>query len=386
MTQGIQKQKLESLGILASTVAHDLNNILTSVLGHVSFLRLSLSETTANRDSLFAIEDGARRAAAITQKILDFARGQDAAFGAVRLRTILESALKLVRTSIPENIHIEMQSCAEDVLAYGDENQLSQLLMNLTLNARDALPNGGKISIRLGQETYSDPKVCEHLGIVPGTFASIQIRDNGHGIPGDLQDKIFEPFFTTKTRLGTGLGLAIVASIVKLHCGSIQLESKENVGTCFTILLPTCASVETKLDGGDEELPGGDENILVVDDEEAVRTIVQRSLEHLGYRVTTAKDGVEALDSFAKSPGAFHLVIIDMIMPHMAGDELYSRLREINSSVSVLLASGYSSDARTRSVLDNGGLGFIQKPFAVEELAREVRRCLDVARPLSPNA
>ncbi|MFN8389307.1 MAG: ATP-binding protein [Bdellovibrionota bacterium] len=378
MTQGIQKQKLESLGILASSVAHDLNNILTSVLGHVSFLRLSLADQPGNKDSLLAIEDGARRAAAITQKILDFARGQDAAFGPVDLRTAVESALKLVRTSIPERIQIEFQCCEEPVSAFGDENQLCQLFMNLTLNARDALPGGGKITVTVSERELDAPGGTE-FSVPPGRYAVVQVHDNGHGIPADLQSRIFEPFFTTKTRQGTGLGLAIVASIVKLHSGSISVESKENIGTRFTVLLPACAAEDGKPDTDrSDDIPGGNEKILVVDDEEAVRTIVQRSLEHLGYEVVVAKDGVEALELYASCPTTFHLVIIDMIMPHMAGDELYGRLRSINSSVGVLLASGYSSDARTRAVLDNGGLGFIQKPFAVEELAREVRRCLDV--------
>lgn len=377
----LHQQKLESLGILASSVAHDLNNILTSVLGHVSFLRLSARDALVDIDSMGAIESGARRAAAITQKILDFARGQETEFSPVNLPLLVDSALHLIRTSIPETIELEVLVDDRELFVSGDEHQLSQVLLNLILNARDALDRGGKIRVIVRSAVCDEPHVCKALGVEPGHYVLLQVSDNGHGIPADVRERIFEPFFTTKTRKGTGLGLAIVASIIKLHGGSITVDSTETKGTCFTVALPHTTVEERPHKGGEETpLPGGNEKILVVDDEESVRLIVQRSLEHLGYDVTVARSGAEALTSYAENPEKFQLVIIDMIMPHMPGDELFSQLKAIDNTVPVLVASGYSSDSRTRAILAHGGLGFIQKPFAVEELAREVRRCLDAAR------
>ena len=193
-----------------------------------------------------------------------------------------------------------------------------------------------------------------------------------------VRDRVFEPFFTTKAQHGTGLGLATVQAIVKAHRGVLSLHTAAGQGSCFEIALPSSSAVEDLIaDSDDEALPTGTERILVVDDEETVRTIIQRSLEHLGYEVVVASDGVEALEIYADSVDSFALVIIDMIMPKMPGDELFYRLQEQNPHVQVLIASGYASDSRTKAILDDGALAFIQKPFAVEELAQEVRQCLD---------
>ena len=197
-----------------------------------------------------------------------------------------------------------------------------------------------------------------------------------------MLERIFEPFFTTKDQRGTGLGLATVHSIVKAHRGGIRVDSKVGQGTLFEVFLPLSSGDDAELsEQADEqqegELPTGSECILVVDDEESVRTVMQRSLEHLGYDVVIAENGSDALQSFRSETSKFSLVIIDMIMPEMPGDELFYKLKEVNASIPVLIASGYSSDGRTRACLNDGALGFIQKPFAVEELAFEVRRCLD---------
>lgn len=374
-----QQEKLETLGVLAGSVAHDLNNVLTGVLGHVSFLRLSMADGRSITDSVYAVEDGARRAASITQKILDFARGEESAFCPLSLEDLASSSLRFLRTSIPENIKLTLDVRERDVFVLGDRNQLEQVFMNLTLNARDALPKGGEIIVCVDCVAITPENALPELSLEPGFHAVVQVRDTGHGIPPEVIAKIFDPFFTTKAKGGTGLGLAIVSSIVKVHGGKIHVESLPDQGTTFSIFIPRChGGAKAASSHTQSTLPEGHERILVVDDEEAVRTIVQRSLEHLGYEVVVARNGIEALESFAVDPGSFKLVIIDMIMPNMAGDELFEQLRTIHEEVPVLIASGYSSDKRTRSILERGGLGFIQKPFAVEELAREVRRCLDM--------
>lgn len=379
----LQQQKLESLGVLASGVAHDLNNLLTSVLGHVSFVKLALSDTAiGHRDSLTAIEDGARRAALLTQKILDFAKGHGTESRLLDLREVVSSGLTLLRAALPDSIDLVEQLDDGICPVLGDESQLGQVVMNLTVNARDALQSGGRILVHLNPVGLYEAALCRQLGVLPGIYARLAVEDNGHGIPKHVRDRIFEPFFTTKSRHGTGLGLSICSSIVKAHGGAIAVRSEEGKGTCFEVFIPLTQPEETSAtdqsyEDEEEVLPTGTERILVVDDEEAVRIVMQRSLQHLGYDVMVAKNGEEAIAIYADEPGAFGLVIIDMIMPHMPGDELFGRLQQLDAAVPVLVASGYSSDVRTRAILDNGGLGFIQKPFAVEELAREVRRCLD---------
>lgn len=381
LQQTFQQTKLESLGVLSSGIVHDLNNILTGILGHVSFLRLSLPREVTDQESLAAIEDGARKAASMTQQVLEFARGEELVLGPVNLSRVVADSLKLLSASLPENIELCARGIEDPLHVIGDEGQLNQLILNLTLNARDALPCGGTIAVELGKREFKGEVHCAELGIEPGDFVLLSIKDTGEGIADDIRDKIFEPFFTTKADFGTGLGLATVQAIVKAHRGVLSLHTAEGRGTCFEIALPSSNVVECLSDDGYEQpLPTGSEKILVVDDEETVRTIIQRSLEHLGYEVLVARNGLEALDAFTGSQDEFSLVIIDMIMPKMPGDELFYRLRELDRSVSVLVASGYASDSRTKAILADGALGFLQKPFAVEELAVEVRRCLDRPR------
>ncbi len=378
------KYQLESLGILASSVAHDLNNILTGVLGHISYLRLALSDTQGCGDSINAIEDGARRAAGIVQNILDFSKGAKTKSGPVEIIAVVKSVLMLLSSSMPEKINIRYQPILDEIFVQGDESQFIQLIINLVINSRDAVGDSGEILIITEKIQLSEQDYANSLGITAGDYALISVSDNGQGIAKEIQDKIFEPFFTTKNKAGTGLGLSIVSSIVKSHHGSISLVSEEGKGTKFDILMPLSSPSSTKEQKQKKEIsqtavPHGFEKILVVDDEESVRIVVQRSLEHLGYKVFVANNGIEAIEIYNSRPQDFDLVIIDMIMPQMSGDELFEKLKEINPQVAVMLASGYSSDARARSILDHGGLGFIQKPFAIEELAQEVRRCLDIA-------
>ncbi len=373
----IQLEKLGALGIFAGGIAHDLNNILTGILGHINYLRLSLAESGAHVESLSAIEDGARRASAMAQQILGFARREHRST-TVNLTLVVTAAVNLLRRALPDDVHVTVRCRSDDICVHGDEGQLSQLVMNLLVNARDALPRGGSIEIELDHVTIERTEA--ELQLAPGEYAHLGIRDNGTGIPPEIQERIFEPFFTTKADAGTGLGLATVFSIVQAHGGSIDVSSEVSVGTRFDVYFPWESE---NAEEADSDAPLGRERILVVDDEETVRTSIQRTLEHLGYLVDVAEDGNEALDRCAKAASPYSLIILDMMMPHMSGDEVFRKLRSIDSSAKVLLASGYSSDLRAKRVLENGGLGYIQKPFAVEELAREVRRCIDSSRSTS---
>ncbi|MBP9837562.1 MAG: response regulator [Proteobacteria bacterium] len=372
------KQKLESIGLLASTVAHDLNNILTGILGHVSYLRVILSDNPTSKDSIRAIEDAAKKAAAINQQVLDFAKGHEGHFIPHNLIQIIQSAIKIIKSSLPEAINLTLNYYPGDYFVLTDESQLSQIIMNLAINAADAMPGGGDIVFELESVDFKN-KADFNLGLEKEKYVLLKVRDNGSGIPKNIIDKIFEPFFTTKQNKGTGLGLSIVRSIVNAHGGELSVISEQGRGTEFRIYLPQCENdqSESAVNLVPEEIPTGSERILVVDDEEAVRAIVQRSLEHLGYHVTVACNGEEAFEIFSNTKEKFNLIIIDMIMPKMPGDQLFKKMKEVDPDVPVLIASGFSSDARTKYILDNGGLGFLQKPFTIDELAIEVRNCLD---------
>ncbi len=382
-----QQQKLEALGMYAGSVAHDLNNVLTGVLGHVSFLRLSLPADGEYQDSLAAIEDGTKRAAAMTQQTLEFTKGQESAFSAVNMSMVVSAAVNLLRISLSSSVSLTVVGAEQDLYVYGDESQLSQLVMNLAINARDALLDGtsgggGRVEITLEPITFSQEKAANEHGLVVGDYIKFTICDDGVGIPAEIREKIFEPFFTTKSSSGTGLGLATVLSIIEAHDGVIRFESEQGQGTYFEVYLPAAGAVDEIVNSQEkkETLPCGVERILVVDDEESVRTIIQKSLEHLGYAVDVAVNGQEGIVAYKESPKPYSLVILDMIMPKMSGDEVFADLIKYDPSVRVLIASGYASDVRTKGVLKGGGLGFIQKPFTVDELALEVRRCLDVKR------
>ena len=374
-----QNTELESLGILSCSVAHDLNNILAGILGHVSFLRLSLPMSGSDQESLQTIEQGTRKAAQLTKQVLEFARGQQIQPSGVHLGGVVEDVVKLIKTSVPAGVTLETTGLDKRMYVLGDEGKLNQLILNLAVNARDAVGARGNIKIEVAARKYTDVSACAELGIDVGDYVVLSVRDTGPGIDEAIQAKIFEPFFTTKEGKGTGLGLATVQAIVGAHRGLLVVDSAPGQGTCFEIALPqTKALVAEQPQNIPEVTPKhGSERILIVDDEDAVRMIMEKSLEHLGYEVVAATNGEQALNEFSK--GEFKLVILDMIMPGMAGDEVYAALRKIKPDVAVMIASGYASDGRIRSMLADGARGYIQKPFSVEELAQEVRNCLDVA-------
>ena len=378
-------RKIEILGTLAGEIAHDLNNILTGILGHVSFLKLLLSDTGSHVDSLQAIEDSSRKSAKMTQQILEFARGETIEHEVVDVHKVIDDAVSLFKTTLPSNITLKVVTSEGQVFVSGNETQLSQLVMNLTVNARDAVPNGGSIEIRLDSVKLDRPLIAVSQQLSPGFYARIAIVDSGMGMSEEVRQRIFEPFYTTKAKRGTGLGLAIVFSAVRAHQGLIRVESEVGHGARFEVYIPLSGVKEKDRSGVRSEsgttsngnkVERGSERILVIDDEETVRIVVQRSLEHLGYHVDAACNGREALEYFGDKLDNYDLIILDMMMPFMSGDEVFFRLKEIKSDIAVLIASGYASDVRTKEVLNAGAKGFIQKPFAVEELAAEVRHCL----------
>ncbi|HMO17753.1 MAG TPA: response regulator [Oligoflexia bacterium] len=407
----IQRSKLEALGTLAGSIAHDLNNLLMAVLGHLSYLRLS--KAVSNEESLLAAEEGARTAAKLSQQILDFARHQDAANEWLDLNEVVQRVLPLVIPSLPNSVQIACSGSVMPLPVLIDESQITQIVLNLVLNARDAMPYGGQIQVELDSMHLSSEAMINGCLLVEGLYARIQVSDTGHGMNPEIKTRIFEPFFTTKRGTGTGLGLATVFFLVKSLSGAIRVDSEVDAGTVFTVLLPLADSkgkakadyhlahknleeVRALSHSSGEGQSAGVQNgsdihpdqarivdkqyspsgkILVVDDEDSVRMVLQRSLELLGYEVVVAVDGREALKIFSQISNSVSLVVMDMIMPNIAGHELFYKLREISPDVKVLISSGYASDSKTQDLLKNGAAGFIQKPFAIEELASEVRRC-----------
>jgi len=374
----MQNEQLEILGTLAGGVAHDLNNILTSVLGHISLLReaIATSNNDAQQDSLNSIEDGTKKAASVIRQILSFTRGgSDTEDKTIKLNQVLTDCLSLLNVAVPKNISIELLNPSDDIYIFANEGKISQLVLNLAINARDALDKGGQIKIKL------DLVDIKNWDIPEGLYGRITVSDNGVGISQDVLQNIWVPFFTTKIERGTGLGLYNVKSIVESYKGKVTVDSQEGQGTTFTVFLPVitdaAANSIVKKEVSPVKIKQGDgKKILVVEDEEIVRTVLQKSLEHLGYSTDIARDGFEAITLFQENPKNYSLVILDMMMPKMSGDELFYKLREIDNSIPVLIASGYSSEGRAQALVKDGACGFIQKPFGIEELAETIQKIM----------
>jgi two-component system cell cycle sensor histidine kinase/response regulator CckA len=390
ITRVFHAQRLETLGMLAGGVAHDFNNILTGVLGHVAYLRSILPGTGPHIESLESIEDGAVRASSMTQQIVNFSRLQPTESSVrVSVSEVISRVCALMRGALPLNIDLRWVSPAERVYLLATEAHLCQVLINLIVNARDALDGTGSIEVGL-EPKCSEKDVQEIFGSEPpaSAYGVLVVRDDGSGMSDDVKARLFEPYFTTKHQGGTGLGLATVNSIVRSLGGAIIVESELGKGTTFRIVLPVVVEarqLETdtprSLNGDNsstEEGPirGNGERILVIDDEYAVRNVLGLSLTHLGYTLETAASGLEGLEKYSDAEGDFSLIILDLLMPGLSGEEVFARLQRLNPAVRVLLVSGFSSETVVRRLLDAGGAGFIQKPFSIEILAEKVHLCL----------
>ncbi len=376
-------QRLETLGLLAGGVAHDFNNILTGMLGHVAYLRHVLPQAGDHVESIAAIEEGALRASSLTQQILKFSKVDSADLTSrVDLSEVITRVLTLLKSAIPSNISVRwspQRDAPTSVLA--SEAQLSQVVINLLVNARDAIRGRGEISVSL-EPRYPADRVESLFGREPPApaYGAIVVRDSGEGMDQEVMAKLFEPYFTTKKERGTGLGLFTVNSIVNQLGGAIEVESSRGAGTEFRIVLPVVleesAPNSPGASVGSGPARGNGERILVVDDEYAVRNVLGLSLSHLGYSVETAASGLEAIDKFSAAEAPFKLVILDLLMPGLSGEEVFMRMRAMNPAISVLIVSGFSSEQVVNRILEVGGRDFIQKPFSIEVLARKVRGCL----------
>lgn len=377
--------RLETLGMLAGGVAHDFNNVLAGILGHVTYLKTILPARGAHIESLTAIEDGAKKATSLTQQILSFSKHDGGEkIVAVDLGALAKGACKLLRGAISPERTLECQIPSEGVHVLAVEGKLAQVIVNLVINARDAIATNGTIRVHVSL-VDSAAELNQAFGgadLSSKHYARLSVIDNGHGMSAEVMTRIFEPYFSTKKDKGTGLGLAVVREIVELFGGAIRVESKESQGTAISVYLPMVeresAHPEDRGAVPLPELARGSERILVVDDEYPVRNVLCVSLEHLGYEVDMAENGPDAIARYREA-GKYDLVLLDMIMPQLPGEQVFFELQKLDPDVSVLLISGFSSEGAVRSVLESGGRGFIQKPFTIEELSKQVRTCLDQA-------
>jgi PAS domain S-box-containing protein len=375
-----QSQKMEAVGQLAGGIAHDFNNLLTAILGYAEVIQLDLKDTDSLAENVGSITAAAKRAASLTRQLLTFSRKQVLQPQILELNRVVTDVENMMRRLIGEHIDLVTIKSGEVGCVEADPAQLEQVLINLAVNARDAMPNGGKLIIETSNTDLDDNYVKDHLGAEPGSFVMLAVTDTGTGMDADTRSKAFDPFFTTKDPgKGTGLGLSTVYGIVKQAGGSIWCYSELGKGTAFKVYLPRVADSVDELvqESASMDLPRGSELILVVEDEIHVRRTTRLMLEKTGYRVTDACNGEEALKICQAATTPFDLVITDVIMPGMSGTDLVKILADICPDTAVLFISGYTDNAIVRQGAMEQGAAFLQKPFSISELCRKVRDLLN---------
>jgi PAS domain S-box-containing protein len=374
-----QSQKMEAVGQLAGGVAHDFNNLLTVILGNISLLQASLPGSNVGQELLGATEKAAMRAAELTGKLLGFSRRTPLRLEPANLNCSMDETVALLRRTFDPRIDLVVQKAPDAWPVQADLGQMNQVLMNLCINARDAMPEGGRLVLSTENLVFNSDSVRFHLEARTGDFVRLRVQDAGQGIPPDVLPRIFEPFFTTKPPgKGTGLGLAMVFGIVKQHQGWIDCASKVGEGTRFDIYLPRYRprSDDRAAASAAPSPRQGRETILLADDEPMIRNLGRTILQGYGYHVLLAEDGEEAVDVFRTHKDDIDLVILDLTMPRLSGRDAFRQLMKIDPDVRVLFASGYSSDHAID--LENERVqGFIGKPYRPDDLGRIVRQALD---------
>jgi CheY-like chemotaxis protein len=373
-------QKMEAIGTLAGGIAHDFNNILQAIIGYTQILLMGKDLSDPDHEKLEAIEASAQRASELTKRLLIFGRKVESQLKPVDLNQEVGQVSKMLERTIPKMISIELNLSDNLKVINGDPVQIEQIMMNMGVNARDAMPDGGKLFFETKNVTL-DEKFCRnHLGASPGEYVRLKVSDTGHGMDKELQEHIFEPFFTTKeTGKGTGLGLAMVYGIVKIHGGYITCMSEPGQGTAFSIYFPIIESAIDNQISKEEEVPikGGDETILLVDDEESIRQLGKELLGRFGYTVFTAPDGESALELYEKENENVDLIILDLSMPGMGGRRCLEKVVKLNPQVKVIIATGYSIDGSIKETIELGAKGFVGKPYDAKQFVEKVRNVLD---------
>jgi PAS domain S-box-containing protein len=377
-----QAQKMEAVGMLAGGIAHDFNNLLTIINGYSQMLLGGLPQDDENRSSVEQIMKAGERAAELTRQLLTFSRRQVVRPKALDLNTVIASTAVMLRRLIGEHIELRIVEGPGLAKVHADSGQLEQVILNLAVNSRDAMPTGGTLILETQNVDLEEPYAGPHTTLDPGRYAMLAVTDTGVGMDAKTRSHLFEPFFTTKEQgRGTGLGLSTVYSIVKQSRGEIVVYSEPGHGTCVKVYFPsvTETATEDQVEDAAEKTRPGSETILLVEDEEAVRKLVRRTLERQGYHLLVAAGGADAVRIAEQHRGPIHLLITDVVMPQMSGRETAERLKALRPGLHVLYVSGYTETTVART----GGLAagelFLQKPFTPLALVRRVRELLDRA-------
>ena len=379
-----QSQKMEAVGRLAGGIAHDFNNLLMVISGYCEFLLQKLGPDPSLRSSAQEIANAADRATALTRQLLAFSRKQLLTPKVLDLNAVVGENLKMLPRLIGEDIELATVAAPALGRVKADPGQIEQVVMNLVVNARDAMPSGGKLSIETANVALDESYARRHPGVTPGEYVMLAISDTGLGMDKETQSHIFEPFYTTKGQKGTGLGLSMVYGIVKQSGGYIWVYSEINHGTTFKVYLPRVEEMEEKPAAPQPEPAGsplGHETILVVEDEPQLRDLTRQFLETRGYTVLVAENGAAAIAAARRHHAPIHLLLTDIIMPVMNGRELAQRMTGISPSTRILFMSGYTENAIWRNGIIETSANFLQKPFTLDALTRKVREVLEKSIP-----
>ena len=378
-----QAQKLESLGTLAGGIAHDFNNLLMGIQGRTSLMMFDTESFHPHYEHLREIEKYVISAAQLTKQLLGFARGGKYEVKPTDLNHLItQNSQMFGRTQKEITIHRKYQKDLWTVEV--DQGQIDQVLLNIYVNAWQAMPHGGELYIQTENVTLDENFVAPH-DVKPGNYVMIAVTDSGIGMDESTLKRVFDPFFTTKTKeRGTGLGLASAYGIIKNHEGIITVYSVKGQGASFKIYLPSSDKAVAPAPDLRPDVPGGTETILVVDDEEMILSAGRAMLEKIGYRVLTAEGGRKAVSVYEAGQAEIDLVVLDMVMPDMSGGDTYDRLKKINPAIKVLLSSGYSINGQAEEILDRGCNGFIQKPFTLKDFRKSERNPGSIISRLEP--
>lgn len=371
-------QKMEAVGQLAGGIAHDFNNLLTVIKGYSELSLTGVTEDNPLRENLMEIRNASMRAIDLTRQLLAFGRRQIFEMKVLDLNSILRNLKKMLHRIISEDIELVIFEANDLGKIKTDPGQIEQVILNLVVNARDAMPSGGKLTIETANVELTAEYARTHIFLTPGPYVMLSVSDTGFGMIPEVKERIFEPFFTTKEK-GTGLGLSTVYGIVKQGGGYIWVYSEPGQGTTFKIYF---ARVDEPVEEFQEkmrvaEVPKGEETVLIVEDDEAVRKLAVKALERKGYRVLVSQHAEEALNLCKQCKEPIHLILTDVIMPQMSGRHLAESLKEVRQDFKVLYMSGYTDDAIVHHGVLEKGMNFIQKPFTIDGLASKVREVLD---------
>ncbi|MDO9559476.1 MAG: response regulator, partial [Syntrophales bacterium] len=381
--QLLHASKMEAVGTLTGGIAHDFNNVLQAISGYNQLLMMGKNESDPDWEYLANIDRLNQRATGLIKQLLIFSRKVDIKLQAMNLNEEIKESYNLLKEIIPRMISVDLDMDANLWKIKGDPAQLGQVFMNLSVNARDAMPEGGILRIKT-ENVIVEEKIVRHgMELNPGCFVLLRVSDTGHGMNQETLAHIFEPFYSTKEAgKGTGLGLAVVYGIVANHGGHIDCESEPARGTTFNIYFPALNGPDREAtvaeDGqAEKKFPAGEEILLLVDDEEYLLETTRMLLERSGYRVLTAENGEKAIEIFKNEKTKISLVILDLMMPGMGGIRCLEALRDIDPQVKVIISSGYITNSKQREVMDKGAAGFIQKPYRRQDILNLARGVLD---------